>query len=138
LKSIIYALCLTLLLLGSASAKDPNIIEIEVMAKSSTSWDREDLPDYERGKPEITILKIVIPPGARIPLHKHPMINAGVLLKGSLTVTTEENQRLHLKAGDAIVEVVDKWHHGKNEGNEPAEIVVFYAGTVGEPLSIKE
>jgi quercetin dioxygenase-like cupin family protein len=108
------------------------------MAKSSTSWDRENLPPYERGKPEITILKIVIPPGARIPLHKHPMINAGILLTGNLTVTAQDNQTLHLKAGDAIVEVVDKWHYGKNEGNEPAEIVVFYAGTVGEPLSIKE
>jgi hypothetical protein len=45
---------------------------------------------------------------------------------------------LHLKAGDPIVEVVDTWHYGKNEGNTPAEIIVFYAGTPDEPITIKE
>ena len=92
LKSIVNALCLTLLLLGSVSAKDLNTVEVEVMTKSSKSWDGEDLPSYARGKPEISILRIVIPPGATIPLHEHPVINAGVLLKGKLTVITKENR----------------------------------------------
>ena len=73
-----------------------------------------------------------------MPLHEHPVINAGVLLSGELTVVTEDNKTLHLKAGDAIVEVVNKWHYGKNEGNEPAEILVFYAGTADKPISIKK
>ncbi|MDC1288160.1 cupin domain-containing protein [Gammaproteobacteria bacterium] len=123
---------------GNGSANDPSTVEVEVMAKSSTSWDGENLPNYARGMPEVTILKIVIPPGTTLPVHKHSMINAGVLLKGELTVVTQENKTLHLKSGDTIVEVVNKWHYGKNEGKKPAEIIVFYAGTVGEPLSIKK
>lgn len=91
-----------------------------------------------KGVPEITILKIKIPPKMRLPLHQHPVINAGVLLKGELTVVTEEKETLHLKAGDAIIEVVDKWHYGINEGTEPAEIIVFYAGTKDLPVTIKE
>ena len=73
-----------------------------------------------------------------MPLHEHPVINAGVLLSGELTVVTEDNKTLHLKAGESIVEVVNKWHYGKNEGNEPAEILVFYAGTADKPISIKK
>jgi quercetin dioxygenase-like cupin family protein len=66
------------------------------------------------------------------------VINAGVLINGELTVVTEDGSTLHLKAGNTIVEVVKKWHYGKNEGNEPAEIIVFYAGIQGIPISIKE
>ena len=138
MKSIFSAIFLTLLLHGNGLANDPSTVEVEVMAKSSTSWDGENLPNYARGKPEITILKIVTPPGTTLPVHKHSMINAGVLLNGELTVVTQENKTLHLKSGDTIVEVVNKWHYGKNEGKKPAEIIVFYAGTVGEPLSIKK
>lgn len=96
------------------------------------------MPDYAKGKPEITIAKITVPPKVQLPLHKHPVISAGVLLKGELTLTTEENKTLHLSAGDSIVEVVDTWHYGKNEGNEPTEIIVFYAGTRGAPITIYE
>ncbi len=112
--------------------------KVEVLAKSSSSWDGATLPNYSEGRPEITILKVVIPPKQQLPLHNHPVINAGVLLKGELTVVTEDNKTLHLKAGDALVEVVSKWHYGKNEGDEPAEIIVFYAGIAGKPITIKE
>ena len=71
-------------------------------------------------------------------LHQHPVINAGVLLQGQLTVVKKDEKILHLKAGDAIVEVVDTWHYGKNEGDEPAVIIVFYAGTVGSEITVKK
>ena len=96
------------------------------------------LPSYPKGKPEITILRIQIPPKVQLPLHEHPVINAGVLLKGELTVVTKEEDRLRLKAGDSIVEVVNKWHYGINEGNEYAEIIVFYAGVQGSRITIKK
>ncbi|MDY7002072.1 MAG: cupin domain-containing protein, partial [Thermodesulfobacteriota bacterium] len=38
----------------------------------------------------------------------------------------------------SIVEVVNTWHYGKNEGNETAEIIVFYAGIVDEAVTIKK
>ncbi|HEX5035200.1 MAG TPA: cupin domain-containing protein [bacterium] len=113
-------------------------IAIQELLKTSNSWDGKALPNYPKGKPEITIVRITVQPGAAFPVHQHPMINAGLLLSGELTVTTVENKSIHLKAGDAIAEVVDTWHFGKNEGKVPAEILVFYAGTVGSPLSIKK
>jgi quercetin dioxygenase-like cupin family protein len=53
-------------------------------------------------------------------------------------VVTEEQDTLHMKAGDSIVEVVNKWHYGINEGNEPAEIIVFYAGIKGKPVTVEK
>lgn len=106
------------------------------LARSTTSWDGALLPAYPHGQPEITVLRIVIPAGETLSMHKHPVINAGVLLKGELKVLTESGKTLHLRSGDALVEVTDNWHYGKNEGTEPAEIIVFYAGTEGGPITV--
>jgi quercetin dioxygenase-like cupin family protein len=138
MKKLFHGSHLPSLLSSNVLAQDINTVKVDVLAKASSSWDEKSLPDYPKGKPEITILRIKIPPGVQLPLHKHPVINAGILLKGELTVVTEDNKTLHLKAGDSIVEVVNKWHYGKNEGNKPAEIIVFYAGIAGTPITIKE
>jgi len=138
MRKLLYGVCLTLLLSSHGWAADANGVTVDTLAKTSASWNGRALPEYARGEPEITILKITIPPKAQLPLHKHPVINAGVLLKGQLTVVTEDKETLHLKAGDAIVELVDKEHYGKNEGNEPAEIIVFYAGIKGGPITLKK
>jgi len=121
----------------TAVFKTAQQIEVYQLAKSCASWDGVLLSAYPKDQPEISILRIVIPPGAILSRHKHPFINAGVLLKGELTVQTENGKILHLKTGDAIVEVVDTWHYGKNEGADPAEIIVFYAGVKGAPITVR-
>ena len=129
--------CLSFLLLNACAGNLKNV-NVETLAKSNISWDGQTLPDYPKGQPEVTILRIKIPAGVKLEMHKHPVINAGLMLSGELTVITEKNETLHLKAGDSIIEVVDKWHYGKNEGNKTAEIIVFYAGIVNQPITIKQ
>jgi len=119
-------------------SQDSSAIQTEVLSRSTVSWDGKTLPGYGHGKPEITILKIRIPAGAQLPLHQHPVINAGFLLSGELTVVTEGNKTLHLKAGESLIEVVNTWHYGKNEGTTPAEIIIFYAGTKDSLITIKK
>ena len=138
MKKLICGICFILLLTGNVLAGQANTVHVDVLAKTSYSWDGSRLPGYPKGVPEVTILRITIPPGVQLPVHEHPVINAGMLLSGELTVVTEDNRILHLKAGDPIVEVVNKWHYGKNEGDKPAEILVFYAGEKGMPITIKK
>ncbi|WP_353115527.1 cupin domain-containing protein [Nitratidesulfovibrio sp.] len=108
------------------------------LVQSERSWDGAMLPAYPQGQPQVTILRITIPAGARLPLHHHPVINAGVLTRGQLVVVTEDGKELRLAAGDPIVEVVNTPHLGFNPGSEPAEIIVFYAGQAGTPLAVKQ
>ena len=138
MKKIVYCILLAILVAGCTSPKYATDIRSIQLVKSTVSWDGQPLPAYKSGAPEITILRITIPPGHTLPMHTHPVINAGVLLKGKLTVITDKGQILHLNPYDPIVEVVDTWHYGKNEGDEPAEIIVFYAGEKGEPITIKK
>lgn len=117
---------------ASATGLETPQTRVETIVQSSQSWNGSSLPMYPSGKPVVTILKITIPPGVSLPVHQHHVINAGVLLEGELTVHTEAGDTLHMKQGDPIVEVVNQWHHGVNEGTVPAVILVFYAGAQGE------
>jgi quercetin dioxygenase-like cupin family protein len=139
-RTVLYTLLL-LALLSSAWARDTAGVtetEVEVLAQSIHSWNGELLPAYPGGQPEVRILRIRIPAGARLATHHHPVINAGVLTEGELTVVSDTGERLHLRAGDAIVELVNRWHYGQNEGSVPAEIIVFYAGVSGTPITVLE
>lgn len=115
---------------------DTDELKVETLLQTTQSWDGSELPSYPEGKPEISILKVSIPPHSELDLHKHEVINAGILLGGNLTVITENSDTLKMETGDVLSEVVGTWHYGVNEGEEVAEIVVFYAGTAGAPLSI--
>ncbi|PKM42907.1 MAG: cupin domain-containing protein [Gammaproteobacteria bacterium HGW-Gammaproteobacteria-1] len=128
------ALCLAALFSTTVHAES-GTVTVGTLAQSTRSWNGTTLPAYPAAPPEISVLRIEVAPGAQLPLHRHPVINAGYMISGELTVITEQNETLHLKAGDAVVEVVNTWHQGRNEGREPAVIVVFYAGVVGVPLS---
>ncbi len=134
----VFYVALILFLTGCVSDRVRETVKVDVLAKSTSSWDGRDLPDFPAGEAEITILRIKIPPKTELPVHMHPVINAGVMLKGELTVKTEKNEVLHLKAGDSIIEVVEKWHYGINEGTDTAEIIVFYAGIKGRPITVKK
>ncbi len=129
-----------LLLLFFCSCKKENGFQqptSEKLIESHLSWNGDSLPSYPEGKPKISIVKVTIPPHSELPKHYHPVINAGILLKGELTVIDEKGNRLHMKAWDPIIEVVNLIHYGKNEGDIPAEIVVFYAGTDGKEIVVK-
>jgi quercetin dioxygenase-like cupin family protein len=50
-------------------------VESVTLAKSDRSWDGSTMPSYPKETPEISVLKITIPPHTELPLHKHPIIN---------------------------------------------------------------
>ena len=132
-RTVAWSLCL--LLAGPAAAFEDSAVQVDVLAKSAASWNGSSLPAYPAGQPEVTVLRIRVAPGARLPMHKHPVINAAVMLAGDLTVTTEAGKQMRFSRGDAIVEVVDQWHYGYNEGPDVAELIVFYAGAQGQPIT---
>ena len=136
MRSISFASCVVVAGLLAGCSPAIETVQSQTLAKTTQSWDGSKLPAYPAGQPEVTILRIQIPPHTELHLHKHPVINMGVLMRGRLTVVTDSGETLHLRAGDAIVEVVDKWHYGKNEGDSVAEIIVAYAGVQGEPITV--
>lgn len=107
----------------------------EILKKTEASWNNMPLLQMNLTNPEVTVVRIQIPKGEKLPVHKHPILNVGYLTKGELTVHTENGEVLVLKAGDPIVEVINTWHYGESTGTEDAEIVVVYVGNKGDAIS---
>lgn len=128
-----FKLCWLTILLGSFSV---NAASSKDLIKSTESWDGNKLPAYSLTQPEVTIKEIIIAPGEKLPWHQHPVINAGILLSGELMVHTRDGKQQHLKAGDALIELVNTSHYGKNISAEPAKIVVFYLAEKGDKVTV--
>jgi len=117
----------------SAESLGVNVTELK---KSNAMWNGSPLPNYPDGQPEITILRIKIPKGVRLPWHYHPVINAAVILQGALELETVHGNKKIYKKGEALIEVVNTIHSGKALGEEDVDLVVFYAGQNGVPTTV--
>ncbi|ERH57231.1 cupin domain-containing protein [Pseudomonas simiae] len=133
--------CLTaaatvLSLLGCGTqAKDAAQIEKEVLLERSESWDGTPYTAYPSGPPQLTLIRLKIPARTQLPWHTHPMPNAAYIVSGELTVETRANGASRtLRQGQTLAEMVGTEHRGIT-GNIPVELLVFYAGTPGMPLS---
>lgn len=112
--------------------------EKEVILKTTSTWDNAAYKKLKIKKPEVTVLKIVINVGESLPMHKHDLVNVAYVKKGTLTVITDDNKEITLHEGEALPELIGKYHYGKNSGNKPVELVVFYLGEKGTPLSVNK
>jgi quercetin dioxygenase-like cupin family protein len=130
--------CLLILLIpGFAFAQDAPAapaIKSEILGQSTDSWDGTPYKAYPAGQPQLTVVKITIPPHTTMKWHSHPIPNAGYILSGEITVETKEGATRHFRAGQVVPETVNTVHRGVT-GAEPAVIIVFYAGAPGRPLS---
>lgn len=111
-------------------------VVVEELARSTQSWNGTPLPPYPDGQPEIVVLRITVPPRTALPWHVHPVPNAGVLTAGTLIVRTPDGPAKRLHAGDALIELVNSPHRGVNDSDQPAQVIVVYASTPGERLSV--
>jgi quercetin dioxygenase-like cupin family protein len=61
-----------------------------------------------------------------------------MVLEGELEVQLKSGAVKRLKPGEALAEVINTLHNGRNVGTVPVKLVVFYAGAVGDKLSEKQ
>lgn len=111
-------------------------VEAETLLKTLTTWNGVKFPPQQISEPEITVVRIKIPPKSELKTHKHSVINIAYMLKGELKVRTLDGKILNVKAGDAVAETIENWHFGKNESDEVAELVVVYFGQKGYSRSV--
>jgi quercetin dioxygenase-like cupin family protein len=113
-------------------------IKVEQVLQTTQSWDSRPYTTYPSGQPQITVLKITIPPHTALHWHRHPIISVAYVLSGHLTLEKRDTgERKILEAGQAVAETVQTTHRGLTT-DEPVELIVFYAGRAGIPLTINE
>ena len=130
------AAAIGLSLLGCGTqAKDAAQIEKEILLERSESWDGTPYKAYPSGPPQLTLIRLKIPARTQLPWHTHPMPNAAYIVSGELTVEARSSGATRtLRQGQTLAEMVGTEHRGVT-GDTPVELLVFYAGTPGMPLS---
>ncbi|MCQ4167259.1 cupin domain-containing protein [Tahibacter harae] len=115
---------------GSAGVKATPLL------KSTTSWDGKALA-WPAGEAEGSMLLIEIAPGAETGWHSHPVPSFAYVLEGELEVSLQDGRKNRLQPGQALAEVVGVLHNGRNVGQGPVKLVVFYAASKGQALTQK-
>ena len=108
-------------------------IKAEKILVTSTDGAGQPHSYLKTDKPEVTAMTVEIPPGAETGWHLHTVPVYAYVLAGRLEVELADGKILNFKQGDAIVEVQNLAHNGRNKGKEPVRLVVFYTGEAGRP-----
>ena len=128
-----FVLCLP----AAAPALDVSpVIKVTPLGRTTSSWDGAPLA-YPAGQAEISAMLIEIAVGAETGWHLHPVPSFAYVLQGTLEVTLRDGRTKRLGPGEALVEVVNTQHNGRNVGTQPVRLVVFYAGAAGTALTLK-
>jgi quercetin dioxygenase-like cupin family protein len=110
-------------------------IKSEIMLKASSAWNGIPYTPYGSGDPELTVLRIKIPAGAKLPWHIHPHPNAAYIISGQVTIEERNGKAETFTAGQVVPETIEAEHMG-TAGDTPVEVIAFYAGIKGTPISV--
>jgi quercetin dioxygenase-like cupin family protein len=134
LKPILTALCLILApgLATIARADDYQSVRVTKILTSTTAADGRKLGYLRTENPEVTALLVEIPPGGETGWHLHAVPVYAYMLAGSITVEMKDGKKYEYKEGEAIFDVMNSARNGRNTGDRPARLVVFYTGEAGK------
>ena len=140
MKALKNLLLLILLASGSGSVLGidaSEVIKATPILKTQNSWDGKEIV-YPEGKAEMTGVVIEMAPGGETGWHLHPVPSVGYVLEGELEVHFKNGDIKHLAAGESAAEAVNVYHNGRNVGDGPVKLVIFYVGTTDQTLTVKE
>jgi quercetin dioxygenase-like cupin family protein len=135
MRPVMAALCLLALngFAATAHADDYQGVRATKILTSTTAANGQKLSYLKTGNPEVTAMIVEIPPGGETGWHVHAEPVYAYVLDGSVTVEMEGGRKYEFRKGDAIFEVRDTPHNGRNNGDCTAKLIVFYTGEVGKP-----
>jgi quercetin dioxygenase-like cupin family protein len=136
----IACLCLIglLLIVPPPFAADYNPgVSVKVLKKTSVTSNGQKIVYPSTDRAEVTAMTVDLAPGAETGWHQHPVPVYAYVVSGTLSVELENGPALSFGPGEAVIEVVNTLHNGKNKGTEPVRLAVFYLGVEGQPTVVK-
>ncbi|MFI3196528.1 MAG: cupin domain-containing protein [Methylococcaceae bacterium] len=128
---------LLLLPVISGAVESSTTVHVTELLKTTGSWNGAPLV-YPSGIAEVTGMLVEIAPGGETGWHLHQVPSFGVILEGDLQVQLRSGENKVFSAGTAISEVVNTEHNGRNIGQIPVKIAVFYVGVVGKKTTVRD
>lgn len=89
------------------------------------------------GDLRVTITQTTLPPGGRLPAHKHPYPRVVQVVSGRLEVTNlDTGQAQEVAAGDWVVDAVDQWHEAQVLGDELVRLLTIDQAPAGAQVTV--
>lgn len=135
MKKHFLALLLLTILSLTTKAQYSGLMIKELLKTDTTSIGQKiTYPDF--ADPTVTMLKITIPPGKSTGWHKHNIPVFAYVVKGTLTVETEDHRFIKFNEESTFAEMRDTYHNGKNMEDSDLVLIAIYMGGKGQKLSI--
>ena len=112
-------------------------IKTTELIRTSQSWDGSILPDFPQGRPELRVIRLDFPVGAKTGWHHHTVVNYGIVQQGDLTIVCQDGSERAFHEGEPLVEVIGTIHRGENRGKKPVILVMFYFSVPGAEITIQ-
>ena len=112
-------------------------IKTTELIRTSQSWDGAQLPDFPQGQPELRVVRLDFPIGAKTGWHHHTVVNYGIVQQGDLTIVCQDGTEKTFHEGEALVEVIGTIHRGENRGSKPVILNMFYFSSPGAEITIQ-
>jgi len=124
-----------LICLGGYAQYNKGVV-LETLLKTDTSSIGQKIvyPDFVND--EVSIVKVIIPPGKSTGWHRHGFPVFAYVIQGTLTIEVENHKTMQFQAGTSFPEVINTLHNGINNGKEDVILIAFFMGEKGKPLSV--
>ena len=119
-----------------ANAQYNKDVVLETILKTDTTSIGQKIVYPNFVNEEVTIVKVILPPGKSTGWHKHFFPVFAYVLQGTLTVEIEKIKALQFPVNSSFSEVVNTLHNGVNNGKEDVILIAFFLGEKGKPLSV--
>lgn len=91
--------------------------------------------------PEIRTLMYEAKPKEVFPLHKHPYLRMLHVVEGEIDIIDSASHEIRkVRAGTSLIESVERWHYGENNGSGPLKVLVidFVPPNTGNNVEFKD
>tara|TARA_Y100000589_G_C26873271_1_gene514853 strand:- start:105 stop:533 length:429 start_codon:yes stop_codon:yes gene_type:complete len=135
---LISAITISSVLLPLEIAKAQEKIEVIPLIKSTKGLGGKNI-SYPRWKQaELRFFKVIIPAGAKTPIHSHPAPMVVYIAQGELKHTSGDTINYFSSKQSFIESNNGDEHFVENIGNDPAVIYVVAASAEGLPTTINK
>lgn len=124
----IYCILFLTLAYTSLFAQYQSGIRVENLLKTDSTVIGQKINLSSLSDSEVTISKVIIPPGQSTGWHKHDIHVFAHILQGTLTVEIQGFDTKIYPQNSTFAEVIDTYHNGFNKGNEDVILIAFYLG----------
>lgn len=132
-----YFLTLILLAFISLTARSQySGLIIKDLLRTDTTSIGQKITYPEFADPEVTMLKITIPPGKSTGWHKHNIPVFVYVVKGTLTVKLEDHRIVQFNEESTFAEMRETYLNGTNMEDTDLVLIAIYMGGKGQKLSI--